>query len=325
MSQTADAAIRAWILDNDARGCTAQSMIESLVAAGHPRAFAEQVVPDVLIDKQIALQTPLAEPVAEGQANANGASPAQADATAGLQGASNVAEAAFALAAARAAGPRLAVPEPLPHGPAAFVQTSDRRVTVLATLASPRIIVFGGVLSDAECDELVALSGTKLERSLIVDPATGVSSPHAERTSEGTFFMADEHPLVTRIDRRIAEIMRWPVENGEGLQILCYRPGGEYKPHFDYFDPTDPGSVPHVATGGNRVATLVVYLSDVAEGGATTFPEIGLEVAPVKGNAVFFSYESPTPASLTLHGGAPVKSGEKWIATKWVRERAYAR
>lgn len=327
MSQTADAAIRAWILDNDARGCTAQSMIEALVAAGHPRAFAEQAVPDVLIDKQIALQTPLAEPVVEAGAGAE-AQPvtdasAQPDAVGDAREPRNVAEAAFALAAARAAGPRHTVPEPLPHGPAAFVQTSDRRVTVLATLASPRIVVFGGVLSDAECDELVALSGTKLERSLIVDPATGVSSPHAERTSEGTFFMADEHPLVTRIDRRIAEIMRWPIENGEGLQILCYRPGGEYKPHFDYFDPSDPGSAAHVAAGGNRVATLVVYLSDVAEGGATIFPEIGLDVAPVKGNAVFFSYESPTPASLTLHGGAPVKSGEKWIATKWVRERAY--
>ncbi len=51
------------------------------------------------------------------------------------------------------------------------------------------------------------------------------------------------------------------------------------------------------------------------------FPDIGLEVAAIRGNAVFFAYERPTPASRTLHGGTPVAAGEKWIATRWMREK----
>ena len=50
------------------------------------------------------------------------------------------------------------------------------------------------------------------------------------------------------------------------------------------------------------------------------FDLVGLEVAPIKGNAVFFSYERAHPVTRTLHGGAPVIAGDKWVATKWLRE-----
>jgi prolyl 4-hydroxylase len=68
---------------------------------------------------------------------------------------------------------------------------------------------------------------------------------------------------------------------------------------------------------------VVMYLNEPTRGGGTTFPDIGLEVAPVRGNAVFFSYNRPHPGTLTLHGGAPVLEGEKWVATKWLRERVF--
>ena len=66
-----------------------------------------------------------------------------------------------------------------------------------------------------------------------------------------------------------------------------------------------------------------MYLSEPERGGGTVFPDIGLQVAPKRGNAVFFSYPSAHPSTLTLHGGAPVQAGEKWIATKWLREREF--
>ncbi len=75
--------------------------------------------------------------------------------------------------------------------------------------------------------------------------------------------------------------------------------------------------------GGQRVGTLVMYLNTPEAGGATTFPDVGLEVAPVKGNAVFFSYDRPHAVTRTLHGGAPVLAGEKWVATKWLREGVF--
>ena len=49
---------------------------------------------------------------------------------------------------------------------------------------------------------------------------------------------------------RIAALVNWPVVNGEGLQVLHYRPGAEYKPHHDYFDPAQPGMAAVLRRGG---------------------------------------------------------------------------
>ena len=91
----------------------------------------------------------------------------------------------------------------------------------------------------------------------------------------------------------------WPVQNGEGLQVLHYQPGAEYKPHYDYFDPDEAGTPALLRRGGQRVASLICYLNTPRRGGVTVFPHIGLEVAPVKGNAVFFSYDRPHPTTGT--------------------------
>jgi prolyl 4-hydroxylase len=184
----------------------------------------------------------------------------------------------------------------------------------------PRVIVFGGLLSDAECDELVASARPRLVRSETVDNATGGSEVNAARTSSGMFFQRGETPLIDRIEQRIGHLLRWPVERGEGLQILHYRPGAEYRPHHDFFDPAQPGTPRILERGGQRVATLVMYLNTPLKGGATTFPDVQFEVAAAKGNAVFFSYDRPHAVTRTLHGGAPVVEGEKWVATKWLRE-----
>ncbi len=226
---------------------------------------------------------------------------------------------------ARETGLPASVPVPAPidlNGPS-VLQVVDREVQLLASMLLPRVIVFGGLLSDAECDELVALSRRNLKRSSTLDPETGADQVHVDRTSEGTHFARGGNALCARIEARIAALLEWPIENGEALQILRYGPGAQYRPHHDYFDPEWPGSAVPLKRGGQRVASLVMYLNTPARGGATTFPEANFEVAAVKGNAVFFSYDRPHPMTRTLHGGAPVLEGEKWIATKWLRERRH--
>jgi len=163
----------------------------------------------------------------------------------------------------------------------------------------------------------------RLARSLTVETRTGGEVLNVDRTSEGMFFERGENGIVARLEQRIAALLRWPVEFGEGLQILRYAPGAQYRPHYDYFDPGEPGTPTILKRGGQRVATLVMYLQEPEQGGATTFPDVGLEVAPVRGTGVFFSYDEPEPATRTLHGGAPVLAGEKWVATKWLREREF--
>jgi prolyl 4-hydroxylase len=190
-------------------------------------------------------------------------------------------------------------------------------------MRAPRVVVFGGLLTDAECEGLMALAAPRLLRSETVDNATGGSEVNVARTSDGMFFERGEAALVTTIEARIAELLRWPVEHGEGVQVLRYRPGAEYRPHHDYFDPAHAGTPRILERGGQRVGTLVMYLNTPQGGGATTFPDVGLEVAPVRGNAVFFSYERAHVSTRTLHGGAPVTAGEKWVATKWLREDVF--
>ncbi len=203
------------------------------------------------------------------------------------------------------------------------IDAGDRMVNVIASLSHPRVVVLGNLLSAEECDALIESARPQLARSLTVATKTGGEELNPDRTSSGTFFARGQTPEVARIEARIARLLNWPVENGEGLQVLHYRPGAEYKPHYDYFDPDEPGTPTILKRGGQRLATLVMYLSEPARGGGTTFPDAGLEVAPVRGNAVFFNYDRPHPSTRTLHGGAPVIEGDKWVATKWLREREF--
>lgn len=199
----------------------------------------------------------------------------------------------------------------------------DRRVQVVASLARPCVAVLGDVLSHAECDELIAAARPRLARSETVRLGDGHSEVNESRTSSGMFFERGESELIRRIEQRIATLLQWPVDHGEGLQILHYQPGAQYRPHHDYFDPAAPGTSAVLQRGGQRVGTLVIYLNTPQAGGSTTFPDVGLEVTPIKGHAVFFSYDRPHPSTLTLHAGAPVTAGDKWVATKWLREGVF--
>jgi prolyl 4-hydroxylase len=211
------------------------------------------------------------------------------------------------------------VPEPDLADAPSTLWAGDREVQVVMHLRNPRVVVFGGLVAPEECDELIALARPRLARSETVETRTGGSEVNEARTSIGMFFERGEHPLIARIEQRLATLLQWPLENGEGLQVLNYGPGAEYKPHYDYFDPTQPGTPNILARGGQRVASIVMYLNTPDRGGGTTFPDAALEVAPIKGNAVFFSYDRPHPETRSLHGGAPVLAGEKWVATKWLR------
>ena len=225
-----------------------------------------------------------------------------------------------ALTASGKLPPVAAVPDPLPHGTRATIWAGDREVTVIVSLAEPRVMVFGNLLSSEECDEIIALARTRLARSETVQTATGATEVNEARTSQGMFFDRGEHAVCKRIELRMAALLNWPVENGEGLQVLRYGPGAEYKPHYDYFDPDQAGTPTILKRGGQRVASLVCYLNTPTLGGATVFPDVKLDVAPLKGNAVFFSYDRPHPLTRSLHGGAPVIDGEKWVATKGLRQ-----
>jgi prolyl 4-hydroxylase len=207
-----------------------------------------------------------------------------------------------------------------------ILRTPDRDVRVLLRIARPTLAVLDNVLDADECDALIGMAVPRLERSAVVGVTDGVNTVMDIRTSDGAYFQRAENELIRRVDARAAAIMRLPEDHGEGLQVMRYGTGGEYLPHFDYFQPDEKGSQPHLATGGQRVSTLIMYLHDVEAGGETIFPRIDFSYAPRRGQALYFEYTAADGSldPLSLHGGAPVVHGEKWIVTKWMRERAFA-
>ncbi|MEM5385778.1 2OG-Fe(II) oxygenase [Paraburkholderia phymatum] len=282
--QVVDAAWQEWLATNVSRGCTQESMVDAMVQAGFDALAAREIV---------------GRAVAENSVEADPVKPSD--------------------------GERAYEYDACPVAAGNIVRTHDRDVPVVLRVDRPQVIAFDDVLSGDECTELIERARNRLKRSTTVNPDSGQEDVITLRTSEGFWFQRCEDAFIERLDRRIAELMNWPLEHGEGLQILHYRAGGEYRPHFDYFPPAQSGSALHTARGGQRVATLIVYLSDVEGGGETVFPDAGITVMARRGGAVYFRYMNGRGQldPLTLHGGAPVTGGEKWIMTKWMRERAY--
>ncbi|MFK7966150.1 MAG: prolyl hydroxylase family protein [Burkholderiaceae bacterium] len=217
--------------------------------------------------------------------------------------------------------------EPIRLPPVASIQAQDQSVGIGFVMTDPNVALLEGLLSPSDCEELIEQSRGKLKRSEVVNRKTGGFEVDAVRTSEGTHFERGETETIRRIEQRIAEVTGVPVENGEPLQILHYEIGGEYLAHHDYFEPNDPGSAVHLATGGQRIATIVIYLNTVPAGGETGFPNLDLSVRARAGNAVYFEYSNSDNEldERCLHAGVPVEKGEKWIATKWLRQSAYTR
>ncbi len=215
------------------------------------------------------------------------------------------------------------VPAPVAANGPSVLEIDGRRIQVLLNIVHPRVVVFGNLLDAEECEALIAGARGRLRRSTTLNLEDGSDETHPARTSEGAYFRRGEDPLVARIEARIARLLDWPASHGEDMQILRYGPGAEYQPHYDYFEPERPGSAATLARGGQRVASLVMYLNTPAAGGGTGFPDARMEVGAVQGNAVFFSYDRPHPMTGSLHAGLPVREGEKWVATKWLREREH--
>ena len=178
--------------------------------------------------------------------------------------------------------------------------------------ADPHIEIVRKLLSAEECAYLIRRGEPLLKPSLVDDPATGRGKPDPIRTSHGAAFVPHEEDLVFQaINRRIAQTTGTDVRHAEALYVMRYTPGQEYKPHLDAL----------AGLKNQREWTAIAYLNDGFEGGATTFPELGLSVRPGVGDLLVFrnALGDGMPDLRMRHAGEPVTAGEKWIATRWIR------
>ena len=191
---------------------------------------------------------------------------------------------------------------------------------------NPEVYVLHNVVSDAKLAMLKDFVSPRLKVSQVFDPidGTGLAAPY--RVSKNYFMRPGFpywYPGETEIEADMkpyfADSTGLNMDTAEGLQMNNYGLGGQYEFHHDY---GLPGKAIPNGQHGNRLATALLYMSDVEAGGETVFTEINLSVAPEKGSILFW-YNLHRNGSVlynTKHASCPVLSGSKWVANKWIHE-----
>ncbi len=192
---------------------------------------------------------------------------------------------------------------------------------------APLIRAFEGLAPPDVCDWLIQQSRPRLERALVHDPATGLTIMGETRTNQVANFALDQTSLVHLfIQSRIGAAIGTSTSMMEAFAVLHYAVGEEASEHYDYLDPAIPSSAAGIASYGQRVATCLLFLNDDYRGGETAFPVLGISHRGRKGDALAFQSvdAAGAPDPRTLHAGRPPTSGEKWVLSQFVRNRALA-
>ncbi|XP_042427862.1 probable prolyl 4-hydroxylase 9 [Zingiber officinale] len=221
----------------------------------------------------------------------------------------------------------------MPSGETGELTTSAIPFQVLSW--RPRALYFPSFATEEQCQTIIKKAKSRLRPStLALRKGETEENTQGIRTSSGTFLSASEDSsgVLHQIEEKIARATMIPREHGESFNVLRYEIGQKYACHYDAFNPAEYGP-----QKSQRVASFLLYLSDVDEGGETMFPYenglnmdigydyekcIGLKVKPRRGDGLLFYslFLNGTIDSTSLHGSCPVIKGEKWVATKWIRD-----
>ncbi|KAI1902941.1 hypothetical protein AGOR_G00021480 [Albula goreensis] len=183
----------------------------------------------------------------------------------------------------------------------------------------PQITRYHNLVSDSEIETIKKLSIPKLTRAQVSDPVTGRNFSAELRIAKSAWLAENEDPVVSRVNQRIADVTGLDTKMAEMLQVANYGIGGQYEPHYDSKLANDA----EFHKLGGRIATTLIYMTDVNVGGATVFPSIGAALQPIKGSAVFWYnlLQNGEEDGRTLHAACPVMAGNKWVSNKWIRAR----
>ncbi|CAK1600873.1 unnamed protein product [Parnassius mnemosyne] len=184
---------------------------------------------------------------------------------------------------------------------------------------APDVFLFHQVMSDEEIEEIKTMAKPRFRRAVVHDPATGELVAAHYRISKSAWLRDDEAAVVARVSRRVHHFTGLSMLSAEELQVVNYGIGGHYEPHFDFARKEENA---FQKSNGNRIATVLFYMSEVAQGGATVFTELGLSVFPVKNAAVFWMNLHPSGEGdlATRHAACPVLRGSKWVSNKWIHQ-----
>jgi len=175
-------------------------------------------------------------------------------------------------------------------------------------------------LTAKECKYLIA----RIDRRRIPSTVLGGHPDEQFRTSETCNLDPDDR-LVRTIEKKLAELMGIPTEQGETIQGQRYAVGQQFKQHHDFFFTDQPYWQTEKDMGGQRTWTAMIFLNQPEAGGETYFEKAGIKVAPRTGTLLtWYNLDQRGEPNLnSLHEGRPVAAGVKYIITKWYRERRW--
>jgi prolyl 4-hydroxylase len=182
------------------------------------------------------------------------------------------------------------------------------------------IWALGDMFDPAECRQIMAM----IDRTAV--PSEVLSHGETEQWRTSSSGNVDPYdPFIQRIEEKIDDLIGLPHEYGETMQGQRYETGQQFKYHLDVFWTKADYWKIEAKRGGQRAITAMAYLNDVDEGGATEFTQIGLSVKPQRGALLIWNNNllCGKPNENTMHAGAPVVKGVKYVLTKWYRSRRW--
>jgi prolyl 4-hydroxylase len=204
------------------------------------------------------------------------------------------------------------------------MQTAEilSRTPGIQKVPSPKLNLFikRGFLDAGECERIIALIDGKRRPSTIADDFGDTLF----RTSE-TCDLDSAYPDIAAVEAKIAALTGIDPRFGEPIQGQRYAVGQEFKAHTDYFEPNGADFHRFCAVAGQRTWTVMIYLNEPEAGGATRFKAIDKTVQPEQGKLLAWNNRNPDGSvnANTIHHGMKVRSGVKYIVTKWFRERPW--
>lgn len=181
-------------------------------------------------------------------------------------------------------------------------------------------------LTLVECAYIRAAAAPTIQPSSTIHPITRRLVKSRIRTSSSTNFdPITRDCVIYAIDERIAAASATDVDQGEPLNVLFYRIGEEYKFHYDHLPDDGDAGVTFLRQSGQRKYTFLISISEDYLGGETYFSELGVSYRGGLGDALMFQniHDDGTANMLMRHAGMPLTEGNKWVASKWIRERKF--
>lgn len=222
--------------------------------------------------------------------------------------------------------------DPMPHAPQSperlrcYYKTGHplctiKRCPIEVVFTNPDIMILRNIMSDAEIDKVIKISKPLLSRATVHNPITGQLEFAHYRISKNCWLNGGHDELIDRVNARMSALTGLNLKTAEDFQVQNYGLAGHYDPHFDFSRDLQNSTLGRLGTG-NRIATVLLYMTDVEAGGATVFPYVGARVMPKKGDAVFWHnlLRSGDGDFRTRHAGCPVLKGWKWVSNKWIHE-----